>query len=90
MSVRDAGPEALALRRPAAQPCHVGRCPGLVDEDEASRVEIELAVEPRLAPLQDIGSVLLGRMGGLFLNVRPARSRKVQIVPTDAVMPTAL
>jgi hypothetical protein len=30
------------------------------------RVEIELALEPRLALLQNVGPVLLGRMRGFF------------------------
>ena len=54
--------------------------PGLVDEHESAGIEIELGVEPVLAPLQDVRTVLLGRVRGLFLNVRPQRSRKVQSV----------
>ena len=41
------------------------------------RIEIELTVEPVFAPLQDVRAVLLARVGGLFLNVSPQRSRKV-------------
>src|SRR5215210_4961663 len=81
--------EALTLWRPAAQPGHVGGRPRLVDEHEAGRIEIELAVEPLFPSAQNVGAVLLGCMGGLFLNVRPARSRKVQIVPTDAETPAS-
>ena len=45
---------------------HLGAGPGLVDEHEAVRIEIELALEPRLAPAQDVGTILLGGMPGLF------------------------
>jgi vitamin B12/bleomycin/antimicrobial peptide transport system ATP-binding/permease protein len=45
---------------------HFGRSPGLVDEDQTFGIEITLAFEPRLAPLQDVGAVLLGRGHGLF------------------------
>lgn len=48
---------------------HVCRSPGLVDEDEARRIEIELAVEPFLPPLQDVGAVLLRGMRTLFFRV---------------------
>ncbi len=40
-----------------------------MDEDEALGVEIELALEPVLPPLQDIGPILLTRVRGLFLRV---------------------
>jgi len=50
---------------------HVGGSPGLVDEDQALRIEIELTVEPALALPQDVGSVLLDSMAGLFLRVIP-------------------
>jgi len=45
---------------------HVGGGPCLVDEDEAVGIEIELALEPILAALQDIRAVLLARVRGLF------------------------
>lgn len=50
---------------------HVGRGPGLVDEDEALGVEVELAVEPGLALAQDVRAVLLARVPDLFLRVIP-------------------
>ena len=65
MASRDAGPQPLALGRASAQP-GLGGGAGLVDKDEPGRVEVELALEPALASLQDVGPVLLGRMGGLF------------------------
>jgi hypothetical protein len=52
-------------------PGHVGRRPGLVDEDQALRIEVELAVEPGLAPAQDVRAVLLTRVAGLFLRLIP-------------------
>ena len=47
---------------------HVGRSPGLIDEDGAFGIEIELAFEPGFGPLQDVGAVLL-RGGGPVLRV---------------------
>jgi len=45
---------------------HVGRWPGFVDEDEAVRVKIDLAVKPVLALSQDVGARLLDRVCSLF------------------------
>jgi hypothetical protein len=69
-------------RRAAAAvgPSHVGRSPGLVDKDQAFGIEIDLAFEPGLAPLQDVGAVLLGGVGGLFLRVMAWRAKKRRIV----------
>ena len=39
---------------------------GLVDEHQPRRIEIELAVEPRLARAQNVGTVLFGRVPDLF------------------------
>lgn len=71
MSVRNASPAALSARSPTAQAGHLGREAGLVDEDKALRIEIGLSLEPITPPLQDIGTLLLQCMGGLFLNVQP-------------------
>lgn len=55
---------------------HVRRGPGFVDEDELGGIEIQLAVKPALALLQDIGPALLYRVASLFLRVWPCRTRK--------------
>jgi len=69
--MREAHPQPLA---PLAAPMaagHVGRSPGLVDEDEAPGFEVDLAVEPMPTLPQDVGAVLLDRVTGLFLRVIP-------------------
>ena len=45
---------ALATGRPAVPPGHLGGGAGLVDEDQPLRVEFALAVEPRLAPGENV------------------------------------
>ena len=81
MAVRHAGPAALAKRRTTAQPSHLGRQAGLVDEHQFCRIEIELAVEPGAAAAQDVGAVLLQCMCGLFLNVQPCpRSQSLKVL----------
>ena len=50
---------------------HVRGSPCLVNEDQAFRIEIDLAVKPVLTLPQDVGTVLLDRVGGLFLRVIP-------------------
>lgn len=81
MAMRHAGPQALAAGRSSVPPCHVRRGPGLVDEDEARRIEIELLVEPLLAAPQDIRPLLLGSVRRLFLRVIRRRAKKRHSVP---------
>ena len=50
---------------------HVGRCPGLVDEDQPLGIEIELPLEPLLATLQDVGAFLFGGVCGRFFTRDP-------------------
>jgi hypothetical protein len=69
VAVRHAGAQALAAPAAAMASRQVGRGPGLVDKEKAIRIEVELALEPGLAPLQDVGTILLRGMGGLFLRV---------------------
>ncbi len=59
VSMRYADPQALPARGSSVAPGHVGGSPGLVDEHEAPRVEVELILEPGFAPLQDVRAVLL-------------------------------
>ena len=67
MGHADAQPFAAAAASMRAR--HVGGGPGFVDEDEPLRIEIELALKPGLAPLQDIRPVLFAGVRGLFLRV---------------------
>jgi len=71
MAVREAHPQAFALGAPPVAAGHVGGGPGLVDEDETLGFEIDLTVEPVPALPQDVGTVLLDRVAGLFLRVIP-------------------
>jgi hypothetical protein len=64
--MRDRGAQALALGRATAHSRHVGRHPGLVDEDKPFRVEFELSFEPIFPPLGDVRAGLLACMRGLF------------------------
>lgn len=66
VAVRNADAQARASGAPAMAAHHVCRSPGLVNEDEARRIETELAVEPFAAPLQDVGTVLFRGMRALF------------------------
>jgi hypothetical protein len=66
MAVWDARPEPLASQGPSPQAGHVGGRPGFVDEGQPCLIKVELALEPRLAPRHDIGTVLLQCMRGLF------------------------
>jgi len=61
-----ANAQTPAPQRPSITPGHVGRSPGLVDEHQPLGIKIQLALEPRLASLADVGSLLLGGMRRLF------------------------
>ena len=80
--MRHPGAQALAAEGPPVPAGYLGAGAGLVDEDEALRVEIELALEPSPSAAQDVGSVLLRRMRGLFLSVIFRRSKKRHSVET--------
>ena len=67
MAMRHLGFDALPDRRPAAQGCHVGFGPGLVDEDETGRVDLGAIFEPLRTPARHIGTFLLGGDQRLFL-----------------------
>jgi hypothetical protein len=71
MAMRHACPTAFTAWRTTAQARHLGRQAGLIDEHEFCRIEIGLAVEPGAAALQDVGTILLQCMRGLFLYVQP-------------------
>jgi len=71
MAMREAHPQAFAFGAPSVAAGHVGGGPGLVDKDETLGLEIDLTVEPVPALPQDVGTVLLDRVPGLFLRVIP-------------------
>jgi hypothetical protein len=71
MAVRETHPQPLAFRAAAVTARHVRGGPGFVDKDEAFGFEIDLAIEPMPALPQDVGTVLLDRVPGLFLRVIP-------------------
>jgi hypothetical protein len=48
---------------------HVGGGPRFVDEHQALRIQIKLALEPMSALPQDVGAILLDRVPGLFFRV---------------------
>src|SRR3954466_3015419 len=76
--MRHASPQPPPARGPPVAPGHVGGSPGLVDEDQPFGIEIELALEPGLAPLANVGTILLGGMRRLFLRVILWRGQKRQ------------
>lgn len=66
MAVREAHPQEFALGAAAMAAGHVRRGPLLVDEHEALRFQVELAIEPRPTLPQDVRTVLLDRVPALF------------------------
>jgi len=76
MAVRNRGAQAFPFGSATVSSRHIRGGPGLVDENELLRIEIELGFEPRPTALQDIWPILLGRVRGLFLSVTPLRAKK--------------
>ena len=66
VAVRDADAQSPAAPASAALARHLRGRPGLIDEHEFGRIEIELAVEPLLASLQDVRALLLLGMRRFF------------------------
>ena len=69
MPVRHARTQAVTPSAASMAARRVGRCPGLVDEDQSLGVEIELPLEPLLATLQEVGAFLFGGACGAFFRV---------------------
>jgi hypothetical protein len=66
MPVRNGGSAALSFQGPAAQPGHLGRGAGLVDEDQVLRIKVGLGCEPGPAPGCNVGPLLLGGVRRFF------------------------
>jgi hypothetical protein len=90
MTVRDGGAQALTARCPAMKPRHFGAGAGLVDEHQALRIEVELAFEPCLASPQDVGTVLLRGMPGIFFTVILRRAKNLHSPATLERIPLSL
>jgi len=61
MAPGNAGHETLPARAAPIATCHVGGRPRFVEEDQVFRVQLGLLGAPFLAPLRNIGPILLGR-----------------------------
>jgi hypothetical protein len=81
VAVRHADAQALPVRGAAMAAGHVGLRPGLVDEDQPRGVEVGLGVEPGLPAYQDVGTILLAGVRGLFLRVIRRRAKNRCSVP---------
>jgi hypothetical protein len=66
VAVRQPHAQPFPARRAPVQAAHLRGRPGFIDEHQPLGIEIDLAVEPGLSPLQDVRAVLLVRMGRLF------------------------
>jgi len=64
--VRHRRQEAQPARGSALAARHVGRRPGLVDEDQVARIERRLPTNEQAPRLGYIGAILLGGVQALF------------------------
>jgi hypothetical protein len=58
VAVRREAAQTLAFWRPSPQRCHIGLDPGLVDEDQALRIQAGLPRSPAPPSAGDIGTAL--------------------------------
>ena len=65
-TVRNFGVQPHPARRPSAQRCHVGLGPGLIDEDEALRLDATLILDPLRPPPRHVGPVALASHQAFF------------------------
>ena len=65
-AVRDLGDERSAARRPSPQRRHVGLGPGLVDEDQALRIDAILILCPLRPPPRDVGTIAFASHHAFF------------------------
>lgn len=71
MAERHTHAKPLASRAATMGAGHVGLGPGLIDENQALGVQVDLPVEPGLALAQDVGAVVLAACAVFFLRVSP-------------------
>src|SRR5690606_34201217 len=86
VTMREAHSQALT---PGAAPMTAGHVCGLVDENQALGIQIDLTVEPVVALPQDVGPVLLDGMPSLFLRVMPRRAKKRCSPATEIASPAS-
>ena len=87
VTVRDGIDHPLADRSPAIEAGHRRRAEGLVEEDEATRVDPRLDDLPFRPFEDDVRPVAFGGPEGLFLSERPRARRAFQIAQIDSVRP---
>jgi hypothetical protein len=66
VAVRHLGMQRRTAAMPAVGARHVGLGPGLVDEDEAGRVDASLVALPPMAPPRHVRPILLAGEDGFF------------------------
>jgi hypothetical protein len=79
MPLRHAHAQPLADRGPATSARHCCRCPSFVYEDKPILSQIDLAFEPSLSSDQDVRSILLEGVRGLYGMARPSSPAQVCI-----------
>ena len=66
MPVRRLSVQALTSQSPTVGADHVGLSPGLIDEDEAGRINLSLMPFPACSSARDVGPVLRGGQQRFF------------------------
>ncbi len=89
VAVREAHAQPRAALAAPMAACHVGRGPGLINEDEPLGVEVRLSVKPGAPLAQNVRSILLDGVAGLFFRVIPRRWKNRESPDLDVAIPRA-
>jgi hypothetical protein len=83
MTLRNLADQPFTTRCPPAQPDHVGRGAGLIDEDQTLGFEFGLVLDPFGTRRCNVRSILLGCAQAFFLKLMPWRSknRQIELIP---------
>src|SRR5829696_7998152 len=87
MAVRDFGDQPRTPSRPAMPASHVCLGPGLIDKDQAGRIDQALVFPPLGASAPYVRAILLARDERLFLKLIPSRRKKRLIIEVSALTP---
>ena len=81
MTVRYTGAATFPAQGTPAQTGHLRGEAGFVNAHQTLRIKVRLEIKPVLSSLQDVFTLLLQCMSGLFLNVHPCcRSQRLSML----------
>jgi hypothetical protein len=87
VAMGDGSQKTFPLFCSATEPRHVGRRPGLIDEDQPLNIQAVLTFTPDSAAGRDVLALLFGGMARLFFSVKPSASNVAHMVAAQTFTP---